>query len=169
MTGAEILADGFGRLPDLMKGVLDGASQELLDWAPDAAANHIGWLIWHLTRVMDNHISDLMKQPEIWRARKFDAKFGLDKMKNQIGYGHTADEVHRVRPRVELLQNYFDTVYARTMEFLRNLTDRDLDEIVDRAWDSPVTLGVRLVSVLCETHEHIAQAAYLGGVFRRTH
>jgi hypothetical protein len=44
------------------------------------------------------------------------------------------------------------------------LTDDDLDRIVDERWDPPVSLGVRLVSVIDDDAQHAGQAAYLRGL-----
>ena len=48
-----------------------------------------------------------------------------------------------------------------------NVTDADLDRVVDERWDPPVTLAVRLVSVLADGLEHAGQAAYIRGVAER--
>ncbi len=50
---------------------------------------------------------------------------------------------------------------------LRDLTPDDLDRVVDRRWDPPVTLGVRLVSVADDCLQHAGQAAYLRGLLGR--
>jgi hypothetical protein len=39
--------------------------------------------------------------------------------------------------------------------------------VVDRRWTPPVTLGVRLVSVLCDDLQHAGQAAFVRGAVRR--
>ena len=58
----------------------------------------------------------------------------------------------------------FDAVYARTRSYLAHLKDDDLDRVVDERWDPPVTLGVRLVSVLDDDVQHAGQAAYVRGL-----
>ena len=62
---------------------------------------------------------------------------------------------------------YLDAVQARTVEWLQGLGAGDLDEIVDRRWDPPVTLGVRLVSVADDSLQHLGQAAYVRGLLDR--
>ncbi len=47
---------------------------------------------------------------------------------------------------------------------LEALVPADLDRIVDRRWDPPVTLGVRLVSVADDSLQHAGQAAYVRGL-----
>ena len=41
------------------------------------------------------------------------------------------------------------------------------DRVVDERWDPPVTLGVRLVSVISDDLQHVGQAAYLRGLADR--
>jgi hypothetical protein len=53
------------------------------------------------------------------------------------------------------------------MAFLQGLSDDDLDRVVDESWDPPVTLGVRLLSVIGDCLQHSGQAAYVLGVAQR--
>ena len=73
-----------------------------------------------------------------------------------------------VAPPAELLVGYHDAVHEQTVAFLRGgLTDADLDRVVDERWDPPVTLGVRLASVVNDTLQHAGQAAFVRGIVRR--
>jgi len=47
------------------------------------------------------------------------------------------------------------------------LTDADLTRVVDERWDPPVTLGVRLVSVISDGLQHAGQAAFVRGILLR--
>ena len=70
-----------------------------------------------------------------------------------------------VRPRAfGDLTAYFDSVHARTVSFLGGLGASDLDRVVDDRWDPPVTMGVRLTSVLDDALQHVGQAAYVRGL-----
>jgi hypothetical protein len=62
------------------------------------------------------------------------------------------------------LTGYLDEVDARTRAMLQTLTPVDLDRVVDRRWDPPVTLGVRMVSVAEDNLQHVGQAAYVRGL-----
>jgi hypothetical protein len=64
----------------------------------------------------------------------------------------------------QVLTGYYAAVHARTTDFLGGLTDADLDRVVDKSWDPPVTLGVRLLSVLNDDTQHVGQAAYVRGL-----
>ena len=47
------------------------------------------------------------------------------------------------------------------------LTDADLDRVVDERWDPPVTLGVRLVSIVNDDVTHTGQASFIRGILER--
>jgi hypothetical protein len=161
----EVLIEAHDRLPDLVRRAVEGLTPEQLRWVPAAGANPIGWLVWHLTRVQDDHIAELLHQDQVWIDGDWAGRFGLDADPANTGYGHSADEVATVRPRnAELLVDYYLAVHARTRAYLETLTADELDRIVDRRWDPPVTLGVRLVSVFDDDVQHAGQAAYVRGL-----
>ncbi len=81
------------------------------------------------------------------------------------GWGHSTEQVGRMRARsADLLTGYYDAVHESTLRFVRTLTDADLDRIVDERWDPPVSLGIRLVSVIDDDAQHAGQAAYVRGL-----
>lgn len=167
MDALEVLAEAFERLPDLVRSAVDGLTPEELHWVPAPGANSVGWLVWHLTRIQDDHVSDLMGEEQVWVRDGWAGRFGLDPADGDTGYGHSAADVDRVRPEsAQALVGYFDAVAARTRGFLRGLSTKDLDRVVDDRWDPPVTLGVRLVSVLNDDDQHVGQAAYVRGLVK---
>jgi hypothetical protein len=58
----------------------------------------------------------------------------------------------------KLLTDYHDAVHQQATHYVGRLSDADLDRIVDRSWDPPVSLGVRLVSVIADDLQHAGQA-----------
>lgn len=165
MDVSELLAESFDRLPALVREAAEGLSREQLAWRPAPDANSIGWLLWHLTRVQDHHLAELLGVDQVYVTRDVQADFGLPPDPHDTGYGHTGEQVAAVRPAgSEVLIDYFDAVAARTRRYLAGLTPADLDTVVDRRWDPPVTLGVRLVSVVNDSDQHVGQAAYVRGL-----
>jgi hypothetical protein len=70
-----------------------------------------------------------------------------------------------VRPETpDALIGYLDAVHQRTCSLLEGLSPDDLDRMVDRRWDPPVTMGVRLVSIADDGMQHAGQAAYVRGI-----
>jgi uncharacterized damage-inducible protein DinB len=169
MNVSEVLTEAFDRLPDLVRDAVDGLTPDQLRWAPAPGANSVGWLVWHLTRIQDDHVAEILGQDQVWVQDGWADRFGLEPDPANTGYGHTAAQVAAVRPdNAQVLVEYYETVAALTRELLRGLTDKDLDRVVDERWDPPVTLGVRLVSVLNDDDQHVGQAAYVRGLLPAT-
>ena len=168
MSGNELLLDGFGRIRDSVHGVLEGVTQDELDARLDPAANSIGWLIWHLTRVQDDHIAAAGGLEQVWLAAGWWAeRCGLPLDAHDIGYGHDPDQVAVVRLTRDQLAGYHEATYEQTVAFVSGLTEEDMTRIVDRRFDPPVTMAVRLVSVLADDLEHVGQAAFIKGLLKR--
>jgi Protein of unknown function (DUF664) len=168
MDVQELLIDLFGRVREHLEGAVDGLDTTGLTWSPDADANPIGWLAWHLTRVEDHHVSALVGAEQLWVAGDWAARFGLDPDPDDNGYGHTPADVARVRPDgADAVLGYYDAVSTRTTDFLRTLTPSELDRVVDERWDPPVTMGVRLISVADDAAQHAGQAGYVRGLLNR--
>ena len=167
MDIADILLDGYGRISPVVHAAVEGLDEEALSTRLDEGANSIAWLVWHLTRVQDDHVSEVAEHEQTWTADGWAERFGLPFGPGETGYGFSAEQVGRVRAGADLLTGYLDAVSARTAQYLRGLTGADLDRVVDDAWDPPVTLGVRLVSVLDDDLEHAGQAAFVRGVLDR--
>lgn len=164
----ELLAELFGRVTEHVHGIVADLDVDQLLEVPEPGANPIGWLIWHLTRVADMHVAEIIDQDQLWMEDGWAARFGLEPEPYNMGYGHTPAQVAEVRPEsAQALVDYYDAVEARTAALLAGLGPDDLDRIVDRRWDPPVTMGVRLVSIADDAIQHAGQAAYVKGVLLR--
>jgi uncharacterized damage-inducible protein DinB len=164
----DLLVDAFGRMPEHVHEAVDGLDADALAAQPEPGANPIGWLVWHLTRVEDAYVAELTGQPQVWVEGDRAAGFGLRPDPDEHGYGHTPEQVAAVRPTgPDVLVDYHAAVAERTAAYLRGLSPADLDEVVDRSWDPPVTLGVRLVSIVDDQAQHAGQAAYVRGLLDR--
>src|SRR4051812_6450570 len=116
MKSAELLADAFGRVRETVHDVVDGLSPDDLAVRLDADANSIAWLIWHLTRVQDDHISGVAGTEQLWTSGGWEERFGLPFSSSSIGYGHDSDDVAEVRvDSPELLTGYHDAVHENTV------------------------------------------------------
>ena len=168
MTAADVLADAFGRIRKVVHDVVDLRKPSELVYRPDGQANSIAWLVWHLTRIQDDHLAGVAGTEQVWTAKGWVERFGLPFDPSATGYGHTNEEVTAVQVQSgELLTAYHDAVYQETIKYVKGLVDADLVHIVDASWDPPVTLGVRLVSVISDCLQHAGQAAYVLGLAQR--
>jgi hypothetical protein len=167
MPGVDLLVDGFGRVRDIVHRVVDGLTPVELALRLDERANSITWLVWHLTRIQDDHVADAAATPQVWVIDGWHERFGLPFDQEATGWGQNSDEVSAALvDSGELLLGYHDAVHDQTVRYLRGLSDSDFDRVVDTSWDPPVTLGVRLVSVLSDDLQHAGQAALVRGLVR---
>jgi hypothetical protein len=165
MDVASLLLELYGRIPPLARHAVEGVDVDRLTESPAPGTNTIAWLVWHLARVQDEQVGEILDADQLWAGNGWAGRFGLEPDPSNTGYGHSAEEVRSVRPeRPEVLLEYLDAVDQRTRGMLGGLSPDDLDRVVDRRWDPPVTLGVRLVSIADDCLQHAGQAAYVRGL-----
>lgn len=166
MNPADLLSELYGRIPPLAGSAVEGLDEERLARAPEDATNSIGWLVWHIARLQDHHISELLETDQLWLTDGWAARFDMEPDPDNMGFGHDAGQVASVRPEgPQVLLDYLAASQNRTETLLDGVTEESLGEVVDERWDPPVTLGVRLVSVADDSLQHLGQAAYLRGLF----
>jgi uncharacterized damage-inducible protein DinB len=167
MTSVDLLSDAFDRVRDAVHPAVQGLTTDELAARLDAEANSIAWLVWHLTRIQDDHVAGVAGTEQAWTAEGWVNRFGLPFDDGETGYGQGPDDVAQVRAEAALLTGYHDAVHARTIAYLQTVADADLTRVVDGSWDPPVTLATRLVSVIADDLQHVGQAAFLRGVIAR--
>jgi hypothetical protein len=167
VTGVEVIAEAFGRIGGMVHGAVEGLSEDELTYRIDEGSNPIAWLVWHLARIQDDHVADVASSQQVWMSQGWFDRFALPLPSADHGYGHRPSQVAAVRADEAKLLGYYDAVEGATRTYLAGLSDADLDRIVDTRWDPPVTLGVRLVSVIGDDVAHAAQAAYVRGIIER--
>jgi len=167
MRTTDVLIDAFGRVRDIVHLVVEDLTPAELTFQVDGRANSIGWLVWHLTRVQDDHVADVADIEQVWTARGWTERFALPYQPGATGYGHLSNDVDAFHVQAgEQLLGYHDAVYEQTVLYVNGLVEEDLDRVVDPSWNPPVTLGVRLVSVVADDLQHAGQAAFVRGLLR---
>lgn len=163
-----LLTELYGRIPPLVRDAVQGLDAQTLATSPEPGANTIGWLVWHLTRVQDSHVAEILDSGQLWVADGWAARFGMEPDPDDTGYAHTRAEMESVRPESDgLLIDYHEAVAARTGQYLESVPPEGLDRVVDYDWSPPVTEGVRLVSVADDSLQHVGQALYVRGILER--
>ena len=167
MTPTELLLEEFSRIQGVVAKVLKNATVATLTFRADADANTIAWLIWHLSRLQDDHIADLAGIPQVYTSQGWAERFDLPFGSASIGYGHKSADVAAVRADTDLLHGYYEAVHTETVAYLATLAAADLDRVVDDSWTPAVTVGMRLASVLSDDLQHAGQAAFVRGLADR--
>ncbi len=158
-----LLTEGFGRITELYSGIAEDLDERTLDERPGGTGNPIGWLLWHLARVQDHHVAGLADGTQVWDT--FQERFALDNDSDDVGYGHTSEQVKAIRiTDPQLLVDYHREVTLATARYLETVDEAELERVVDENWDPPVTAGARLVSIQGDCLQHLGQAAYVKGL-----
>jgi hypothetical protein len=163
----ELLRDAFTRLIEHVEELTDGLTDDESSYRPTPNANSIGWLLWHSARVQDMQVAPIAGVEQAWTRDGWVDRFGLDLPRDDTGYGHSPEEVAKVRAPAELLAGYYRAVHKLTLEYIASLTGDELARIIDTSWDPPVTASMRLVSIIDDCAQHLGQAAYLRGIVPR--
>ncbi|MEO6124951.1 MAG: DUF664 domain-containing protein [Ilumatobacteraceae bacterium] len=163
-SSQRILLDCFARVSDVVHDTLEGIDRVDLVARISPNSNSIAWLIWHLSRVQDDHIATLAARDQVWVTDGWDQRFGLPFPPAAIGYGHSTDEVAAVRSTVSQLIGYFESVHQATASYVATITDEALEHVIDHSYDPPVAVEVRIVSVISDCLQHAGQAAFNRGL-----
>jgi hypothetical protein len=168
MDTTDVLTDALGRVKGWVHAALEELPGEAINYRPDPDANSIGWLVWHLTRVQDDHVAHLAGQPQAYVANGWAVRLGLPAEEHDLGYGHSPDQAGTVTfDAADEVLAYYDEVHERSLEYIAKVDADELNRIVDARWDPPVTAGVRLVSVIDDCMNHTGQAHYVRGLWER--
>ena len=168
MDTSTLLSEAYRRIQELVQVASDGLDTAGLRYRPEPGANSIAWLVWHLSRVQDDHLSDIVGTDQVWADPGWAERTGIDRGVTETGFGDKPDDVAALVPTsVEALVGYHTAVMERTMEYLAGVDELELDRIIDRSFDPPVSVGVRLVSVISDNIQHAGQARYLRGIIDR--
>jgi hypothetical protein len=168
MEWRDLILDGYGRVLEELELALDGLTEADLDEQPNPDCNSMGWLAWHLTRVQDEHVADLMGEKQLWIEDEWHARFNRPADPKDIGWGHTSEQVASFRsPGVEVALDYHRAVLERTKDYITGLSTAELARELDEPWFQPLpTVGVRLVSVMSDNLQHMGQIAYVRGLLK---
>ena len=164
MNAIEILIDTAGRPLEALEATRDRITAENLNAHP-GHDNSIAWLLWHTGREIDAQLAALSGGDEVWSAAGFRQRVGLGELGDGIGYGHTPEQARAVVAEdAQALVDYVEATTEALIEYLGGLSDEDLDDVVDASYDPPVSRGVRLVSIIDDAAQHIAQVAFVCGM-----
>ena len=168
MEWQQLITDGYGRVLQILEEALNGLTQDDVNNQPHPDCNSMGWLTWHLTRVHDHHIADLLGEEQLWVRDEWHAKFNRAPDPSDTGFGNSSENVAAFRsPDVRTLLEYYRTVLERSKRYIGTLLAVDLDRELNEPWFQPLpTVGVRLVSVMSDNLQHAGQVAYLRGLLK---
>lgn len=163
-SARELLRDLFTRQAEHVDDLTENLTDEVAYYRPTPEANTITWLIWHTARMQDAQVCDIAGIEQVWFRDGWVDRFGLDLPPDAHGYGHTSEEVAKVRAPASLLAGYYRAVHKLSLEYVASVSADELARVIDEHWTPPVTASARLVSVVDDAAQHLGQAAYIRGL-----
>jgi hypothetical protein len=166
MEWKSLLLDGYERIPQEVEEIIGGLLPEDLNWQPGPEGNSIGWIVWHLARVQDAQIADLMGEEQVYIKEKWYAKFNRPARRRDTGFGATRQEVAEFQsPDSQVLLEYVKATTRQSLRYINSISAAELDRVLDEPWFTPrPTVGVRLTSILADGHQHTGEASYIAGL-----
>ena len=169
MEWQQLIMDLFLRISQELERVLDGLTVDDLNQIPRADCNSIGWLAWHLTRVQDRNVGEVMEEEQLWIKDSWHAKFNRAPDPSETGVGHSSEEAAAFRsPDGKTLLAYHRAVLERSKDYIGSkLSETELArESKSLTLATVNAVRVRLVGVINESLQHVGQAAYLRGLLK---
>ncbi len=149
-----------------LKKVVDGLSIDEAYKQPSPHSNTIGWSVWHMARVEDYWLNNVVQgDAQVWNSGGWDKKFGMDP--ENRGAGQTIEQVLAM-PHVAVteLLAYFDAVRAKTSPFITGLAESDLAREIEHPRFGKVTGRWIVGHIVVEESQHVGQVAFTRGILR---
>ena len=165
-TFKEAIGSGLEEYLQELQRAIEGLTPDEARWQANDHTNHIAWLVWHMARVEDRWVNQVLRgTTEVWIAGGWAKRFNM--APEGSGAGQTIEEV-RAMPDISLtdLMAYFEAVRAVTRQYLYQVTDADLV----REYHHPrrgVVTGIWIMGhILVEESQHTGQVALIRGMMR---
>ena len=113
---------------------IDGLSDETLARQISDSDNSIGWLLFHMSRVVDVFMNARFQgKPQIWIEDGWCEKFGLSDDPETTGQGwDTARVAAWPLPSKDVLVGYYEAMKACCRDYMSSVTDEELSATIGR-------------------------------------
>ena len=140
--------------------ILDGLTDEHLNWRPRGTPNPIGVSWLHLLTVEDGFIQGTIQgKPRLWESQEWTAKTGIHPRASD----ETWDRVKQTQFTVSPLQAYGEAVREATDAYLSRVTADQLARMVTvNNTETPVS--VLLTMMVCHSAGHAGDIAAIKGI-----
>lgn len=157
----DLSCDTLDRAKERFFETLEMMTVEEANHMPSPIVKSVHWLVWHSAKIMDEQIAALKGSQPIYDQEDLHQAFGIDLPRDTKDWYHTPEEAKKVIiTNRELLVDYYIKSNQQAKDYLKSISGQELDEIVDRSWNPPVSRGVRIVSTIDDIVMHSGQAVY---------
>ena len=145
---------------------IDGLSDETLARRISDSDNSIGWLLFHMSRVVDVFMNSRFQgNPQIWIEDGWCEKFGLSDDPDTTGQGWDAARVAAWQlPSRDVLVGYYEAVKAGCRDYMSSVTGEELSASISlRPGSDPEPIEAIMGVLVFDNIVHGGQIAFLRG------
>jgi uncharacterized damage-inducible protein DinB len=165
MKANDLIAIALEESTEYVSRAVNDLSPKELAWRPKPHSNCIAFLMWHVARGEDLWINRiLLGGKELYESDGWYKKFKTQPQDSGFGYDVARLDSWPV-PALSLLKEYAAAVRAKTLVYLKSLTEAKMDEPRDFGWRKG-TVGSALSHVVNELAEHGGQIGYIKGIMK---
>ena len=153
-------------------GMVDKALEDLDDVMfgerPNDESNSIGWLLFHMTRIVDRFVHTWCQDaPQLWANGGWHEKFGLDDDPNNTGQGWTKEQLEAwPLPAKDTVLGYYEAVKAAAREYFGSLSLSDMERQLEIPPRPPASVGTLIGVMVFDNCVLGGQIAYLRGYYK---
>tara|TARA_Y100001970_G_scaffold78193_2_gene99528 strand:- start:2293 stop:2808 length:516 start_codon:yes stop_codon:yes gene_type:complete len=160
------IISGLEEYLQLLNKSIEGLSISELRWQPSLESNNIIYLLWHMGRVEDNWINQVIGGKEsVWIRNGWNKKFPFDENDYGKGYGKQ-DLANLPEMNKEQLMNFYNDQRIESIKVIENLSGEDLTKQYKRLSGELKSGYWILGHVLVEESQHLGQVAYIRGMIK---
>ena len=168
MSATETALSALERNWGMVDRALEDVDDAVLGTQPNSQSNSMGWLLWHMTRIVDRFVHTWCQDdPQLWVKGGWSDKFGLEDDVNNKGQGWTEEQVAAWQlPTKNLLVGYYDAVKTAAREYIQSLSASDLERQLTLPPRPTASVGSFLGVMVYDNCVHGGQIAYLRGYYK---
>lgn len=166
MSATETAMSALERNWGMVDKALEDVDDAVMGSQPNSQSNSMGWLLWHMSRVVDRFIhTRFQDSPQLWVKDGWHDKFGFDADPNNTGMGWSEEQVAAWQlPAKSLLVDYYEAVKTAARDYIQPLSTSELERQVPfPALPDTAPIGTVLGVLVYDNIVHGGQIAYLKG------
>lgn len=172
MRAQDAYLSQFRTLVEEINRTLAGVPDELLYQRPGPSLNPIGWNHWHLLRIWDMELNQIIKGREpsedTWYRAGYSEHSGYNPEGKGAGgagtgMGYTDEEVDEVQIRRAIIRSYQLKLMAETASYLRAADDAELERKVTY-WAGETTCAKIIEQAIRNGWMHYGEIRFVKGM-----
>ena len=152
-------------LDSLYKSI-DGLTKNELYWQPSLESNNIIYLVWHMARVEDNWINQIIGgNKTVWSLNNWSKKLNIKE--NDYGKGYIKEDISNLPDmNISDILKFYKQQREQSLIVIEELADEDLNKNYKRITGEFKKGYWILGHVLVEESQHLGQIAYIRGIIK---